>query len=126
VHIFFDVDLTIISEDGSLRPLVPEVFQRLAGDGHRLYLWSGNGIRWSVAERFGLREWLSGCFYKPLYDFRRAVARQGLPVLPDFCVDDYPEVVVEFGGLQVAPYGEPNPEDREMLRVYESVRGWRG
>ena len=126
MNIFFDVDLTIISEDGNLRPRVPEVFRLLVEDGHKVYLWSGNGIRWPVVDRHGLREWVSDCFYKPLYDHRQALARQGFLVHPDFCVDDYPELVTEFGGVHVLPYGEPDPGDQEMVRVYETVRARAG
>ena len=121
MDIFFDVDLTIISEDGSLRPQVPELFGKLVAEGHRVYLWSGNGIRWEVVDRYGLRDLVSGCLYKPLYNIREALLRQQA-VLPDFCVDDYPECVAEFGGVVVRPYGQANPADEEMARVYEAIR----
>ena len=121
MNIYFDVDLTLISELGELRPLVTETFRLLVADGHTLYLWSGNGIRWPVVDRHGLREYVSGCFYKPLYNHRNALERQGVAA-PDFCVDDLPDCIEEFGGVVVAAYGEANPVDREMARVYEAVR----
>ncbi len=116
MNIFFDVDLTIISEDGSLRPGVRELFHDLRSAGHTIYLWSGNGIRWSVLDRYGLRDLVAGCFFKPLHSIPEALARQGLPQ-PDFCVDDYPECVEQFGGVVVKPYGLPDPADGEMARV---------
>ena len=119
--IYLDVDLTLLSEDGRLRPGVHDLLEKLAADGHHVYLWSGNGIRWEFVDRHGLRPLVAGCLYKPLYDVRVALERQGIPP-PDFCVDDYPEFIQEFGGVLVAPYGQENPADREMERVYEAVR----
>ena len=118
--IFVDVDLTLLSENGELRPGAGALLQRLKDDGHRTYLWSGNGIRWGFVDRFGLRDLVAGCLYKPLYDVRAALSRQGIPP-PDFCVDDYPEFVEEFGGVVVSPYGLEDAADREMERVYEAV-----
>ena len=118
--IYLDVDLTLLSENGLLRPGVRELLERLHEDGHTVYLWSGNGIRWEFVDRHGLRSLVAGCLYKPLYDVRAALRRQGVPP-PDFCVDDYPEVVEEFGGVLVTPYGMEDPADREMERVYEAV-----
>jgi len=122
MRIFFDVDLTLLSENGELRPGAREVLQRLAANGHRLYLWSGNGIRWSFVDQYGLRDLVAGCLYKPLYDARSALKRQGVEP-PDFCVDDYPEILEEFRGILVTPYGQEDPADREMERVYQAV--WR-
>lgn len=119
--IYFDVDLTLLSESGSLRPGVREALERLREDGHKVYLWSGNGIRWEFVDRYGLRDLIAGCLYKPLYDVRSALTRQGIKA-PDFCVDDYSEYVAEFGGMVVSPYGLEDLEDREMQRVYEAVR----
>ncbi|MBI2887950.1 MAG: hypothetical protein HYY02_12170 [Chloroflexi bacterium] len=125
MHIFFDVDQTLICQEGTLRPGVGELFSRLRADGHHLYVWSGNGMRWEVLDRYNLRHLVAGCFFKPLYNFRDAVERARLPVLPDACVDDSPEVVAAFGGVVVEPYGLPNPLDREMQRVYEALhRYW--
>ncbi len=40
MNIFFDMDYTLLAVDGSLRPKVREVLQRLKDDGHQLYVWS--------------------------------------------------------------------------------------
>lgn len=121
MKIYVDVDLTLLSEQGQLRPGVRECFVKLTGEGHEIYLWSGNGIRWEFVDRHGLKELIAGCLYKPLYDVRKALQRQGIEA-PDFCVDDYPECVKEFGGVVVKPYGLEDPGDREMERVYEVVK----
>lgn len=121
MNIFFDVDLTLLSEDGKLRPGATELFQKLRQDGQTVYLWSGNGLRWSFVDRYGLRELIAGCLYKPLYDVRAALLRQGIAP-PDFCVDDDPAYVEEFGGVAVKPFGLEDPDDKEMERVYEAVR----
>lgn len=121
MRIFVDVDLTLLSEGGALRPGAREVLCKLKEDGHTVYLWSGNGIRWEFVDRYDLRDLIAGCLYKPLYDVRNALTRQGIEA-PDFCVDDYPEYVAEFGGMVVRPYGLEDLEDREMERVYEAVR----
>ena len=121
MHIFFDVDQTLICPDGTLRPGVKELFFRLKADGHALYVWSGNGIRWEVLHRYGLEGFVADCFFKPMYNFSEAIARAGLPVVPDLCVDDTPEVVTAFGGIIVTPYGLPDPSDREMERVYQEL-----
>ena len=44
-----------------------------------------------------------------------------MPVVPDVCVDDAPEVVEAFGGIVVSPYGQANPQDEEMERVYRTL-----
>ena len=125
MNIFFDVDQTLLSLDGGLRPGVRDVFQRLTEEGHTLYVWSGNGIRWDFVDRYQLRESVSGCFFKPLYNFWQALQRSNMPVVPDACVDDAPEVVEAFGGVVVSPYGMADPHDTEMERVYHilSQRG---
>jgi FMN phosphatase YigB (HAD superfamily) len=121
VNIFFDVDETILSFDGSLRPFVHDVFRRLKDDGHAIYVWSGVGMRTEVIEKFQLETYVSGCFVKPTGDHLNRWAITGIPVSPDFCVDDYADVVEAFGGFVVSPYSHDS-EDSEMLRVYEAVR----
>ncbi len=123
MNIFFDVDSTLIARDGSLRPFVPQVFERLIAEGHRIYVWSGVGLRWEVVERHGLQSYISGVFVKPLYDHHNSLHLLGILVNPDFCVDDHAEIIGAFGGVTVWPYEEPDPLDREMERVYQMVRG---
>ena len=121
MRIFFDVDFTLIAPDGSLRPLVHEVFQRIVNDGHEIYVWSGAGIRWEVIRRHGLRPYIKDCFVKPLSDYRDSFGYLGVHKEPEFCVDDYPEVIEALGGTAIRPYLEPNPADEEMLRVYDAI-----
>ena len=124
MNIFFDVDSTLVARDGSLRPGVPEVFQRLREDGHTIYVWSGVGVRWEVVDRHRLRPYVAGVFLKPLYDYHKGLVTLGVPVQPDFCVDDYPEIVWAFGGTVVTPYESPDPADREMERVHQAVQAF--
>lgn len=121
MNIFFDVDYTIVGMDGSLRPGTREVFQRLRERGHHIYIWSGFGVRRDVVRTHGLEPLVSGVFEKPLSDHERRLEELGIPVRPDFAVDDYPEVVSAFGGVWISPYYYRNDDDREMERVYRVV-----
>jgi hypothetical protein len=122
MDIFFDVDDTIISSfDGTLRPLIPELFRQLTVDGHGLYIWSGVGIRWGVVDRYDLRSFVQDCFMKPLFDHRNRLAELGVTVEPQFCVDDYREITEAFGGFTVRPYAWADQHDREMERVYQAI-----
>jgi hypothetical protein len=128
LHLFFDMDYTILAMDGSLRPRVPEVFRRLREDGHTVHIWSGMGVRWREVERHGLAPLVAGVYEKPLSDYRNAVRRlveQGcIPRFPDLVIDDYPEIVAALGGVVVRPYFWPNPNDTEMERVYRLIAEW--
>jgi hypothetical protein len=44
----------------------------------------------------------------------------GISVIPDFVVDDDPEVVLAFGGVWVSPYYFGG-EDNEMERAYRAA-----
>ena len=125
MNIFFDMDYTILSATGRLRPKVVETFNRLREDGHSLYIWSGIGVRVAEVRDLGLLPLVQGVYEKPVQDYRRMLAgmlRRGeLPTPPDFVVDDYPEVVSALGGVAVRPYVNDDPEDREMARVYEAI-----
>ena len=122
MNIFFDVDDTLITWDVKLRPGVVEVFEQLRRDGHDLYLWSGYGPRWEVVRRFELKEHIIDCFYKPLYDHHVRLVELGVPFVPDYVIDDHPEIVEVFGGTLVEPAGKAFFEDREMERVYAEVQ----
>lgn len=122
MNIFFDVDFTLITWDYRLRPHVKEVFQLLKDDGHTLYLWSGVGKRWEIVEQFGLHEWVADCFEKPLYRHHERLGELGVPLVPDFVVDDHEEPVTAFGGALILPPNTPLDADREMLRIYEAIR----
>jgi hypothetical protein len=124
VNIFFDVDETILSYDGSLRPFVLEIFQQLVADGHLVYVWSGArtalGVR-DVVDQYGLTPFVTDCFRKPLVNPREVWLQMGMPVLPDFVVDDYPGIVEAFGGVLIRPYPVAAPDD-DMKRVYAVIQ----
>jgi hypothetical protein len=123
MNIFFDVDETLIAYDGSLRPGSRSVFERLVSDGHHVYVWSGRGIRTSEVHRTGLGDLVSGIYQKPLSDFKAGLARCGIPVLPDFVIDDYPGIVESFGGLCIRPYHGGGQADNELSDLPDLVRG---
>ena len=122
MNVFFDVDDTIIcSLDGSLRPMVREVFDWICADGHKIYIWSGVGIRWTEVEQHGLRRYVEDCCVKPLDDHRQSLVMQNLLVQPDFVVDDHKAIVDVFGGFNVKAYSGFDPFDREMILAYENL-----
>jgi hypothetical protein len=121
MNIFFDVDHTIIDSDNRLRPGVRELFARLCADGHAVYLWSGIGARTEVVEANGLGDLVAGCYDKPLYQYERMLGPLGIPVRPDFVVDDHPHLVHAFGGCVVSRYLREDPDDVEMERVSEEI-----
>jgi hypothetical protein len=121
VNIFFDVDETILGYDGSLRPHTRAVFERLIADGHTVYIWSGVGIRSADVQRVGLQSLVTGIYQKPLSDFANGLQRFGVPVVPDFVVDDYPQIVEYFGGLWVDSYLRNQPDDVELLAIPDLV-----
>ncbi len=121
MNIFFDVDQTIVDNDTRPRPGVRDLFARLHADGHRLYLWSSLGPRWEVVAALGLEDFVAGTFDKPRYRHAEMLGPLGIPVRPDFCVDDQDHTVAVFGGLVVARYERPDPSDRELERVYAAI-----
>lgn len=122
MHIFFDMDYTIVAHDGSLRPMTHEIFRRLNTDGHRLYIWSGIGVRTAEVHNLGLADLTYGVFQKPVEKFEGSLARYDIPVVPDVVVDDHKEVVGYFGGVLIRPYFWPDPNDKELERVYRNIR----
>jgi nucleoside-diphosphate-sugar epimerase len=122
VNVFFDIDDTIIaSDDFTLRPLVREVFERLRADGHSVYVWSAKGKRWSDLDEHGLRDLVVDAFHKPSANFRKALKWMRIDVVPDFVVDDFPEIVLAFSGHTIKPYSAADPDDREMEVVYQKI-----
>ena len=127
MNIFFDMDYTILEIDnGTLRPFVREVFERLSADGHSLYIWSGMGARTDEVIALGLRDLVSGVFPKPWEDYEHTVdemlSNGEIPVRPDIVVDDTTAIVRALGGIVVWPYGSKSaPGDQEMERVYRIV-----
>jgi hypothetical protein len=118
LKIFFDVDYTILAVDGSLRPGTRQTFERLVDDGHKVFIWSGVGLRNSDVERHELQDLVSGIYKKPIYDYVNGLELLKVPHWPDFVIDDYPEVVAAFGGVWVPPYFFKRSPDLEMERVY--------
>ena len=135
MNVFFDVDFTILDSEGALlRPFVKEVFERITADGHSIYLWSGMGPRWEVVEAHGLQALVKDCFEKPLSNHEIERVRIGIPVRPDYVVDDSRTFVSVYGGFVIPcfspwkcwlPLDAPdrrNTDDTEMLRAYEAIK----
>jgi len=122
VNIFFDCDYTILSFDQKLRRGTHEVFGRLVEDGHRLFLWSGEGARWAVVRAHDLGSYLSGVFAKPLQDFEAGMRRLQVTTMPDFVIDDYPGIVRYFGGYHIPEfYFAREDDDDELETVYQVI-----
>jgi hypothetical protein len=123
MKVFFDVDYTILGEDGSLRPGTLEVFQQLVDLGHDVYVWSGIGVRRGEVRDAGLEPFVRGVYRKPLSQFTEGLARFGVPVVPDFVIDDYPEIVRHFGGLCIKPYvsRDYDSADEEIYAVLTHI-----
>ena len=117
MNIFVDVDYTLVSANGSLRPHAREFFAQLNSAGHRTYVWSGMGIRDQEIGQYGLGKWISGYFVKPLENFESELRRAKLPVQPDLVVDDHQEIVHALGGVAVRPYFVVDEQDRELSRA---------
>jgi hypothetical protein len=122
VNVFFDCDYTILSFDQKLRRGTHHVFGRLVEDGHNLFLWSGEGARWSVVRAHDLGSYLSGVFAKPLQDFEAGLKRLQVSPTPDFVIDDYPGIVRHFGGYHIPEfYFSKDDDDDELETVYQVV-----
>ena len=121
MNIFFDVDYTILGLDDSLRPGTQETLKQLKDDGNEIYIWSGMGERWEVVHKHNLTPLISGVYEKPTHHFHERLKELGVPVEPDFVIDDYPEVVAAFGGVWVPPYFFKRSFDQEMDRIYRIV-----
>ncbi len=123
VNVFFDVDYTILGADGSLRPGTSELFEQLVAQGHHIYVWSGVGERSAVVRDAGLERFVRGVFRKPLSDFDAELDRCGIPVVPDFVVDDHPGIVWHFGGHCIKPYVSRGSPDAELTKVSDLLAG---
>ena len=121
MNIFFDVDYTILGVDGSLRPGTINAFKNIKDQGHDIYIWSGVGVRTYEVSKHGLDLFVSGIFRKPLENFTSEIKKIGIPVKPDFVIDDYPEIVMEFGGIQIKPYYYRSQPDDQMLQVPQVI-----
>ena len=122
MNIFFDVDYTILGMEDSLRPGTKETFQKLIDDGHLVYIWSGLGPRWEVVRKHKLEKFASGVYEKPTERFMERLVELEVPLVPDFVIDDYPEVVAAFGGVWVPPYFFKRSGDDQMERIYKIIK----
>lgn len=121
LKIFFDVDYTLLSMDGSLRPRTRDTFEKLIEDGHQVYIWSGVGLRTDDVKRHDLQDLVSGIYKKPIYDFINGLELLKVPHWPDFVIDDYPEIVDTFGGVLAKPYFFRSADDDEMDHIYNII-----
>ncbi|MFW6174218.1 MAG: hypothetical protein ACOC5K_00365 [Chloroflexota bacterium] len=117
MNFFVDVDYTLISASGLLRPHAREMMAQLTGRGHGVFIWSGTGIRRGAMSRHGLSDLVSDFFVKPVADYEAALRRSDIPVLADMVVDDHTEIVEALGGVSVRPYFFQNDRDSELLRA---------
>ena len=113
----FDVDDTLIDTRSRLRPFAREVFADLSSAGIELFVWSGVGLRWEIVHVHNLSAFIVGCYRKPISRHRERLLQHGVPFVPDFVVDDDPEVVAAFGGFVVPPPDFSFEGDAHLLRA---------
>ena len=121
LNIYFDCDYTILSMDGSLRPRTREVFSNLIEDEHKVFIWSGVGLRTKDMERLNLMDLISGIFVKPIAEFEDGLDRFSVSPRPDFVIDDHREIVEFFGGVHIEPYYFRASEDGQMDDLYQCI-----
>jgi hypothetical protein len=121
VNVFFDVDYTILSVDGHLRRGTLDVITRLVDDGHKVHIWSGEGKRWAVVRTHGLEPLVSGVFAKPISDYANGLVRFEVDPVPDFIIDDYPQIVGFFGGYHCPDFYTVRDDDDEMETIYRVI-----
>ena len=121
LNIYFDCDYTILAMDGSLRPRTREVFSNLIEDEHKVFIWSGVGLRTKDMERLNLMDLISGIFVKPIAEFEAGLDRFSVSPRPDFVIDDHREIVEFFGGVHIEPYYFRASEDGQMDDLYQCI-----
>ena len=121
LNIYFDCDYTILAMDGSLRPRTREVFSNLIEDEHKVFIWSGVGLRTKDMERLNLMDLISGIFVKPIAEFEDGLDRFSVSPRPDFVIDDHREIVEFFGGVHIEPYYFRASEDVQMDDLYQCI-----
>ena len=117
MNIYFDTDYTLIGVDGSLRPGVVRLFTSLVDSGDKIFVWSGNGIRWKDIDRHSLRSFVTECLEKPVDNFRNEIEKIPKNLKPDIVIDDSLEIVAALGGIWVNRYYFPNDYDCELDHV---------
>ncbi|MGD9935055.1 MAG: hypothetical protein AB7T37_15270, partial [Dehalococcoidia bacterium] len=95
--VFFDVDDTLLTWDHRLRPFARPVIEAAHHAGFAIFLWSGAGLRWEVADAYSLRPFVRDCFHKPLSRYHERLAGLGVPFTPHHVVDDDEDIVAAFG-----------------------------
>ena len=121
LNVFFDVDFTILSIEGDLRNGTREAFTKLVADGHRVFIWSGVGMRTDEIHANGLHDLVSGIYVKPIEDFEAGLRQFEVNVHPDLVVDDMWPIVNNFGGIHCMPFYYPSETDREMELIYQLI-----
>ena len=119
LNIFFDVDNTLIMWNGRLRNHTHDVFAALKDAGHTIYIWSGVGIRRWDMKRHNLDEFVTDYFVKPLEKHHEKLESLGVPMIPDFVIDDHKGVVDAFGGYHIPDMAQP--DDDHLIRVLEMI-----
>ncbi len=110
---FFDIQGTLISS-GEPRPHVREVFQKLEGLGHYVYLWSSAGGAYaaSAAGLLGVEDLILGCYSKSAPP----------PINVDFVVDDQPGFTDHYdNGFTIPPF-DGDPDDQELWKAVEIIQ----
>ena len=121
LNIYFDCDYTILAMDGSLRPRTREVFSNLIEDEHKVFIWSGVGLRTKDMERLNLMDLISGIFVKQIAEFEDGLDCFSVSPRPDFVIDDHREIVEFFGGVHIEPYYFRASEDGQMDDLYQCI-----
>lgn len=119
LNIFFDVDNTLIMWDGKLRNHAHDVFTRLKADGHKIYIWSGVGIRRWDMRRHKLDDFVEDYFLKPLEDHHERLKTYDVNVFPDYVIDDHKSIIDAFYGYHIPDMA--GPDDRELLEVLDAI-----
>ncbi len=119
LNIFFDVDNTLIMWNGSLRNHAEHVFHSLKEAGHTIYVWSGVGIRRWEMRKHRLDVYVTDYFIKPIEDHHRKLIILGVPLIPDYVIDDHKGVVDAFGGYHIPDIAKA--DDAELLQALADI-----
>lgn len=122
MNIFIDVDYTLLSASGLLRPHTCELLTTLTGDGHSIFIWSGMGIRRDEIANHGLDHLITGYSSKPIDDYVAKLQMDPPPRWPDLVVDDHDSIVQRLGGITVKPYLFVDVDDMELKLVSIAIR----
>ena len=70
-------------------------------------------------KRHELDEFVEDYFIKPLEDHHARLEALGVPLVPDYVIDDHKTVVDAFGGFHISDM--PKEDDRELLEVLAEI-----